>query len=105
LILRLSPPLWHLAPCAVPLAVVVGSRFFSESEIPIHRTLCIRIITWPIRMTAYPGLRNAQSGFRTYSRRAVMSLVVTERGMGADTEISIRAAALGLRLEEVPIGI
>ncbi|RLI13804.1 hypothetical protein DRO33_00580, partial [Candidatus Bathyarchaeota archaeon] len=62
-------------------------------------------ITWPVRVAAYPRLRDAQSGFRAYSRRAVRALEITERGMGASTEILMRAAALGLKLREVPIRV
>ena len=85
--------------------IVVGSRFLGQTEMPAYRGFGVKVITWPVRLAAYPTLRDAQSGFRAYSRRAIHVIRVTEPGMGASTEILLRAAAHGLRLEEVPVRI
>ncbi len=85
--------------------IVVGSRFLGQTEMPAYRGFGVKVITWPVRLAAYPTLRDAQSGFRAYSWRAIHAIRVTEPGMGASTEILLRAAAHGLRLEEVPVRI
>ena len=85
--------------------IVVGSRFLSKTEIPTYRRLGIKIITWLIRLVAYPHLQDAQSGFRAYNRRAVRLINIVEPGMGASTEILLKAAVYGLRIGEVPVRI
>ena len=85
--------------------IVVGSRMLKATNIPSYRILGIKMITWFVRIAAYPTLNDAQSGFRAYSRRAVQVLDVTERGMGASTEILVKASTYGLRIKEVPIEI
>ncbi|EMR73629.1 hypothetical protein MCGE09_00469 [Thaumarchaeota archaeon SCGC AB-539-E09] len=50
-------------------------------------------------------MTDAQSGFRAYNRRAINSLVLTEDGMGASTEILIKAENNGLKVAEVPVNI
>ena len=85
--------------------VVVGSRLLRDTDMPIYRAVGVRLITWLIRMTAYPRLKDAQSGFRAYSRRAVRLIDVTEQGMGASTEILLKSALYDLVLKEVPVRI
>ena len=85
--------------------IVVGSRFLGDADVPAYRELGIKVITWPIRFVAYPGLKDAQSGFRAYSRRAVRLIDVVERGMGASTEILLKGAIYGLKLREVPVKV
>jgi len=46
-------------------------------------------------------IANTQSGFRAYSKDAIQNLEVTEFGMGAVSEILMKAE--GLRLAEVPV--
>jgi len=85
--------------------IVMGSRFLGKTKMPIYRGIGIRLISFVVRLTAYPGLRDAQSGFRAYSRRAVRLMRITELGMGASTEILLKAAYYGLRLKEVPVEV
>ena len=87
--------------------IVVGSRFLSESAegIPRGRRLGIRAITKLARAASYKGLTDAQSGFRAYGRKAIELIAPTELGMGASTEILLKAAEKGLRVREVPIKI
>ena len=47
------------------------------------------------------GVRDAQSGFRAYSRKALERLSFLEDGMGASVEILVNARKCGLRVKEV----
>ena len=85
--------------------IVVGSRFLGKTSMPAYRGAGIKLISLVVRLTAYPGLRDAQSGFRAYSRRAIRAIRVTERGMGASTEILLKAAYHRLKLREVPVEV
>lgn len=87
--------------------IVIGSRFLDESSkaIPKNRRFGIRMITGLANAASYKGLTDAQSGFRAYSRKAVEFITITEQGMGASTEILLKAEERGLRIKEVPIKV
>ena len=86
--------------------IVIGSRFLEGggSEAPGWRNAGIRLITG-LTSNGELHLTDAQSGFRAYNRRALESIVLTEEGMGASTEILVKAGKNGLRVAEVPVSI
>ncbi len=87
--------------------IVIGSRFLGEEgrQIPRYREFGVKTITRLVGRASYSGLTDAQSGFRAYSRSAVRALKPSEMGMGASTEILVKAYENGLRVKEVPIKI
>lgn len=86
--------------------IVIGSRFMGESqEIPRYRKAGIKLITKLTEDTAHLGVKDAQSGFRAYNKKAIETLSPTERGMGASIELLVMAAENNLRIKEVPISI
>ena len=85
--------------------IVVGSRFLGKIDMPAYREMGIKLISFVVRLTAYPDIRDAQSGFRAYSQRAIKAIRITEHGMGASTEILLKAAYHRLKLKEVPIEV
>jgi glycosyltransferase involved in cell wall biosynthesis len=86
--------------------IVVGSRFINRgsSEAPKWRENGIKLITGLVSNNGLK-LTDAQSGFRAYNRHAMESLNLTEDGMGASTEILIKAEDNGLIVAEVPVNI
>jgi glycosyltransferase involved in cell wall biosynthesis len=86
--------------------IVIGSRFLEkEGGVPKYRGLGIRLITNFAKGVSYGEITDAQSGFRAYSRRAINSITPSEQGMGASTEILLKAKEIGLKMVEVPIRI
>jgi len=86
--------------------VVIGSRFLSEvDETPNYRRLGVSIITKLVKSSSYRELTDAQSGFRAYSGKALQLIMPAEQGMGASTEIVLKAKEHGLKVGEVPIRI
>jgi len=86
--------------------IVIGSRFLYGNRItPRYRNLGIKIITNLAKLVSYRDITDAQSGFRAYSRRAISYITVSEQGMGASTEILLKAKEHGLRIKEIPIKI
>jgi len=86
--------------------IVIGSRFLEkEGGVPKYRGLGIKLITNFAKGVSYRDITDAQSGFRAYSRRAIHSITPAEQGMGASTEILLKAKEIGLRVVEVPIKI
>ncbi|MEM3731851.1 MAG: glycosyltransferase family 2 protein, partial [Candidatus Bathyarchaeia archaeon] len=84
--------------------VAIGSRFVDERlarAMPWYRRLGVRFITRLANNSARSRVRDAQSGFRAYSRRALESLDLTENGMGVSVEILFEAEKRGLKVKEV----
>lgn len=85
--------------------IVIGSRFVDERlsrAMPWYRRAGIKFIT---RLTnggsESNNVKDAQSGFRAYSRRALEKLVLLENGMGVSSEILINSKKQGLKICEV----
>jgi len=85
--------------------IVIGSRFVDERlsrAMPWYRRAGIKFIT---RLTngdsESNSVKDAQSGFRAYGRRALEKLVLLERGMGVSSEILINSKKQGLKIREV----
>jgi glycosyltransferase involved in cell wall biosynthesis len=86
--------------------IVIGSRFLDgKGKLPKYRSLGIKVITKLTKHVSYKDITDAQSGFRAYSREAIHSIIPSEQGMGASTEILLRAKEHGLRIKEIPIEI
>ncbi len=88
--------------------VVIGSRFLDErsgNNVPRLRRIGIRLITNMTKTVSYDHITDAQSGYRAYSEKALSLLDPTECGMGASTEILMKAKKHGLTVAEVPVTV
>jgi glycosyltransferase involved in cell wall biosynthesis len=86
--------------------IVIGSRFLDgKGKLPKYRSLGIIGITKLINRVSYEDITDAQSGFRAYSKKAIYSITPSEQGMGASTEILLKAKNHALRIKEIPIEI
>ncbi len=90
--------------------IVIGSRFLSsphtvEDQTSSYRKFGIKTITKISNAVSQTNLTDSQSGLRAYGKRAINALFITEQGMGASTEIIMKAMALGLSVMEVPVSI
>ena len=87
--------------------IVVGSRFLNAEgdEGPRYRRYGVKAITGLSGRATHVDLTDAQSGFRAYSRRAIPLVRPSEMGMGASTEIFLKAHEAGLSIREVPVKI
>lgn len=88
--------------------VAVGSRFLSEkgvgnAEIPWYRRVGIKTITRLSNAASNHKLRDAQSGFRAYGRKALETLKPGENGMGVSVELLVEADKNGLTVVETPV--
>ena len=86
--------------------VVIGSRFIGKQKqqsTSAYRELGIKIITALTKRISGTNISDATSGFRAYSRRAIQLINITEQGMGATTEIIIRAMKRRLKVIEKPV--
>ena len=84
--------------------IVIGSRFHSGDLIPAVRRLGNRILSFVTGLFA-GEVRDTQSGFRAYSRRALDVIDVVEDGYGVDSQILVDAREKGLKIVEVPVSV
>lgn len=85
--------------------IVIGSRFLGDGEkrIPKYRKFGIKAITKISSLSQNLNIKDTQSGFRGYSKKALNEINPTEDGMGISTEILIKASKKALKIIEVPI--
>jgi glycosyltransferase involved in cell wall biosynthesis len=85
--------------------VVIGSRFIRSqgtAEMPFYRRLGIRVLTKLVNSSAKIRIKDSQSGFRAYNRRALTMLELTRTGMDASIEILFDANKKNLTVTEIP---
>lgn len=93
-----------LAPAMDGADLVIGSRFLRPGyAVPRYRKFGIDVITWLFNFAAKVKVTDSQSGYRSYSRRAVESLVPTEPGFSFSIQTLVEARRLGLRIVEAPV--
>lgn len=83
--------------------LVIGSRFLEPYEIARYRKFGIDVITFLYNVGSKVKVVDAQSCYRGYSREALESLRITEKGFGFSVELLVQARQRGLRIVEVPI--
>ena len=88
--------------------VVIGSRFMDDSKrtsMPIYRRLGISMINTASNLTSDLGVRDTQSGFRAFSRRALNLLAFENEGMESTLEVLDQCKEKGIAVSEVPISV
>jgi glycosyltransferase involved in cell wall biosynthesis len=87
--------------------IVIGSRFLAGNgkNVSSYRKAGIKTITTITNDVAEANFTDSQSGFRAYHARALNIISVTEQGMGASTEILLKAQVNKLAIAEVPITV
>ena len=85
--------------------VVVGYRFDDRTEMPRYRRLGNRFFDKMTNMAVDVSVRDTQSGFRVYSKRALEQVTFKSDGFAADSEIIIDAARRGLSMSEQKITV
>jgi glycosyltransferase involved in cell wall biosynthesis len=88
--------------------IAIGSRFLDEqskNKIPRFRRNGIEFITKVAGAGtgSFNKISDAQSGYRAYSKKALSLVSPVEHGMGASTEILLKAKEHELNVAEVPI--
>jgi glycosyltransferase involved in cell wall biosynthesis len=89
--------------------IVIGSRFANGSAhnkyIPLYRKFGMKVLNRATNLRSRSKVSDSQSGFRAYSKRAIHSIYPKSTGMGAGSEILIRATECDLKITEVPITV
>lgn len=85
--------------------VVIGSREMQRNVIAPYRRLGQRVLSRLTYIASRKKLLDTESGFRAYSRKAIATLELKEKGMAVSSEIVSEASAKGLKVTEVPISV
>ena len=87
--------------------IVIGSRFQGKEKtiMPKYRELGIKAITKLASISADNKIKDAQSGFRGYSKKVLQNIYPLESGMGVSTEILLKASKNNFKIVEVPITV
>lgn len=94
-----------LAPVIERVAdLVIGSRFLDDNyNIPRYRRFGINVITSLLNIASEVKVSDSQSCFRSYNRKALSCLNITEKGFAFSIELLVQARRKGLAITEVPI--
>jgi len=68
---------------------------------PWYRRAGVKFITKLVNSSSKHDVKDAQSGFRAYNRKALQKLNLLENGMGVSVEILLEARKQGLKIKEV----
>lgn len=85
--------------------VVVGYRFDNNDEMPKYREIGNKMLDRLSNLASKLPVRDTQSGFRAYSKKAINSITFTNDGFGADTEILLDAFEKGLKITEEKVTV
>ena len=88
--------------------IVIGSRFISNNgnnghNVPTYRKIGMKILDLVTISAGSEKVSDSQSGFRSYSRRAIENIHLNGNGMSAGSEILLQAKEQNLKISEVPI--
>jgi glycosyltransferase involved in cell wall biosynthesis len=85
--------------------VVIGCRFNGGNRIPFYREVGNALLSLITNWSAGTRVRDTQSGFRAYSSKVIPAISIIENGMGVDSEILIKLARQGFRIEERNVAV
>ena len=83
--------------------LAIGSR--KRKDIPPYRYVGGKVLSVLTRILSGVNVSDSQSGFRSFSPKAVMELELKEKGMAVSSEIIFEAAKRNLKIIEVPISV
>lgn len=95
-----------LAPILTGADIVIGSRTLENgNEIPLFRKTGMKVLDAATNYAGNLAVTDSQSGFRSYSQKAIRAIRITESDMAAGSEILVQAKDLGLSIVEIPVGV
>ena len=85
--------------------VVIGNRFSDDEEMPSYRKIGNKMLDRITKLAAKLPFSDTQSGFRSYSKKAIQSIDFSTNGFGVDSEILIDAVDKGLKITETDVTV
>lgn len=85
--------------------VVIGYRFDDKTEMPNYRKFGNKILDRITNLASELPFKDTQSGFRSYSKKAINSINFSDTGFGVDSEILVSASRNGLKISEEKVTV
>jgi len=85
--------------------IVIGNRFSDDQEMPSYRKVGNKMLDKITKLAADLPFSDTQSGFRSYSKKAIQSISFSTNGFGVDSEILINAVDKGLKITETKVTV
>ena len=88
--------------------LVIGSRFVSggkSKDMPTYRKFGLKLINTVSKLHSKQLIRDTQSGYRAFNKKAIDSLRFENEGMKSSLEILESISDKGLRILEIPTTI
>lgn len=85
--------------------IVIGNRFSDSKEMPSYRKAGNKMLDKITKLAAELPFSDTQSGFRSYSKKAIQSISFSTNGFGVDSEILVDAVNKGLKITEKKVTV
>jgi len=85
--------------------IVIGYRFDDKTEMPYYRQIGNKFLDKVANLGSTIHLRDTQSGFRVYSKKALQKIKFVNDGFGVDAEIVLDASNKGLKISEEKVKV
>jgi len=85
--------------------VVIGYRFDDKTEMPNYRKFGNKVLDKITNLASELPFKDTQSGFRSYSKKAINSINFSDTGFGVDSEILVSASRNGLKISEEKVTV
>ncbi len=83
--------------------LIIGTRERSIGKMPVVRVFTNAASSFLVSLSAGKRIKDSQSGYRLLSRRLINEMPTQCPGYGAESELVIKAAIRGYKIESVPI--
>ena len=83
--------------------LVLGARLQSRDNIPTFNRLGNNIFSFLATYISCMRIKDSQTGFRAFKRAMFDKLDVKAKGLEFETKMTVRAAKLGYKINEIPI--
>lgn len=84
--------------------MVIGSRYLEGADkIPFYRKIGQRVLNYVTYQVSKVRVSDSQSGYRSFSYRAVKEMELKEKGFSVESEMQIIAGRKDLKVVEIPI--
>lgn len=87
--------------------LVIGSRYLNgvHKNIPLYRRLGLWVLNMTTNVASSAKIKDSQSGFRAFNRKALENLEVSADGYHVESEMITQLSEKGLKIKEVPINV
>jgi glycosyltransferase involved in cell wall biosynthesis len=85
--------------------VVIGTRAQQTEKIPFYRRVGQKVISSSVNVLSNKHLTDSECGFRAFSRKAIMTLDLKEKGMAISAETVAMASRQNLKITQVPVSV